>query len=51
MITKNALGIVTLLAGITSLMFIATSQWAMSGPVVIQSMVAWSLSHSRPRHA
>jgi BASS family bile acid:Na+ symporter len=39
MTTKNALGIVTLLAGITSLIFIATSQWVMSGPVVIAFFV------------
>jgi BASS family bile acid:Na+ symporter len=39
MITKNALGIVTLIAGITSLIFIATSQWAMSGPIVIAFFV------------
>jgi BASS family bile acid:Na+ symporter len=39
MTTKNALGIATLLAGIISLMFIATSQWAMLGPVVIAFFV------------
>lgn len=41
--TKNTLGLLSALAGITSLVLIATQQWAMSGPVVIGFFILFVL--------